>query len=126
MVTDKQKATTEPRPLSAEAYTRIRKWLAVRPVGSAYIFTGFSGRGDRGPLTTSIRPVSAWEMVRRYARQIGLDHVKPHDFRRFVGAQLAQQNVHLAQQALGRKRIPSVAHSCGNEELARGITDNLY
>lgn len=125
MVSSRKATKAEPRPLSLEAYIRIQRWLKVRPVASPFIFTGFSGRGDRGPLNTSIRPVSAWEMVRRYARQVGIEHVKPHDFRRFVGAQLAEQDIRLAQKALGHKSIQTTQLYVA-DELARGITDNLY
>ena len=125
MVLGKRATKAEPRPLSLEAYIRIQRWLKVRPVASPFIFTGFSGRGDRGPLITSIRPVSAWEIVRRYARQIGIEHVKPHDFRRFVGTQLAEQDIRLAQKALGHKSVQTT-QLYAPDELARGITDNLY
>ncbi len=126
LVMNKNSAQHEQRPLSLEAYLRIQQWLNARTVTSSYIFTGFSGRGDRGPLNTSIRPVSAWEMVRRYARQVGIEHVKPHDFRRFVATQLAEHDSGLVQKALGHKRLATTVHPYGHEELARGITDNLY
>ena len=125
LMSSKKNGAQEPRPLSQEAYQRIQHWLSVRPVASDYIFTGFSGRGDRGPLATPIRPVSAWEMVRRYAQQVGIKHVKPHDFRRFVAAQLAVQDVRLVPKALGHKRLDNNQSGDG-EELARGITDHLY
>ncbi|CAN5424134.1 tyrosine recombinase XerA [soil metagenome] len=126
LVTNKTSTQLEPRPLSLEAYLRIQQWLNARTVSSSYIFTGFSGRGDRGPLTTSIRPVSAWEMVRRYARQVGIEHVKPHDFRRFVATQLAEFDSGLVQKALGHKRLAPALNAYAQDELARGITDNLY
>ncbi len=125
LVNSRKNGGHEPRPLSQEAYQRIQDWLRVRPVASDYIFTGFSGRGDRGPLATPIRPVSAWEMVRRYAQQVGIKHVKPHDFRRFVAAQLAEQDIRLVPKALGHKRLESNQADAG-EALARGITDHLY
>lgn len=125
LVKSKKSDQHEPRPLSQEAYQRIQLWLSVRPVASDYIFTGFSGRGDRGPLTTPIRPVSAWEMVRRYAQQVGIKHVKPHDFRRFVAAQLADQDIRMVHKALGHKRLEN-DQAGPTEELARGITDHLY
>jgi len=125
MLPSKGQDKPEPRPLSLEAYIRIQIWLKVRPVQSTYIFTGFSGRGDRGPLSTPIRPVSAWEMVRRYAEQVGIEHVKPHDFRRFVGTKLAEQDIYLAQKALGHKTAQTT-QLYAPTELARGITDHLY
>ncbi len=36
-----------------------------------------------------------------YADQVGLSHVKPHDFRHFVGTQIAERDIRKVQQALG-------------------------
>ena len=117
------------RPLSAEAQRLIQAWLAARAaagVESASIFTGFSGRGSRGPRTTPIRPASAWELVRRYAAAAGLEHIKPHDFRRFVGTRLAKEDIRLAQKALGHKRIETTAKHYVMDDLPLGKTDALY
>jgi integrase len=40
-----------------------------------------------------------------YADQVGLSHIKPHDFRHFVGTQLAKRDIRTAQTALGHTRI---------------------
>lgn len=112
-------------PLSREAYALISAWLETRPVASDYLFTSFEGRGQR--LTA--RPLSAvaiWKIVRRYAEAAGLDDVKPHDFRRFVGTQLAQGDIRRAQKALGHKRIETTARHYVLDELEPGLTDNLY
>lgn len=125
------KNETEPgrRPLGAEAHALIQAWLLAREqagVQSAYIFTGFTGRGSRGPRTTHIHPVSAWELVRRYSEQAGVQNVKPHDFRRFVGTRLARQDIRLAQKALGHKRIETTAKHYVMDDLPLGMTDSLY
>ena len=125
------KNETEPgkRPLGKEAYTLIKQWLAARALAgieSDYIFTGFGGRGGREPRTTPIHPASAWEMVQRYAKACGLAHIKPHDFRRFVGTRLAKQDIRLAQKALGHKRIETTAKHYVMDDLALGMTDSLY
>ncbi len=112
-------------PLSREAYGHIQSWLAARPVPSAYIFTAFDGRGQR--LTA--RPLSAtavWQTVRKYATEAGLDEVKPHDFRRFVGTQLARKDIRMAQKALGHKRLETTARHYILDELEPGLTDGLY
>jgi integrase/recombinase XerD len=112
-------------PLSREAYRHIDVWLRARPVASEYIFTAFDGRGRR----LSTRPLSAvavWKIVRKYALAAGLGDVKPHDFRRFVGTQLAQRNLRHAQLALGHKRLETTARHYILDELEPGLTDDLY
>lgn len=121
------KNDVEPReaPLSREAYEHILVWLEVRPVESDYIFTAFDGRGQRA----SDRPLSAvavWQIVRKYASEAGLTNVKPHDFRRFVGTQLARKDIRQAQKALGHKRLETTARHYVLDELEPGLTDNLY
>ena len=117
------------RAMSAEAHRLIAAWLGARAaagVHSEYIFTGFTGRGSRGPRTTAIRPASAWEMVRRYAKRAGLEHIKPHDFRRFVGTELAKKDLRLAQKQLGHKRISTTADNYVLDDIRLGQTDDLY
>lgn len=112
-------------PLSVEAYQHIQTWLMVRPVTSDYIFTAFDGRGERAnerPLSS----VAIWKIVRRYSAAIGLENVKPHDFRRFVGTQLAQDDIRQAQKVLGHERIETTARHYVLDELEVGLTDNLY
>lgn len=112
-------------PLSREAYGHIQAWLAERPVKSDYIFTAFDGRGKRvtdRPLSS----VAVWKIVRKYSLENGLTDVKPHDFRRFVGTQLARENIRTAQKALGHKQIETTARHYVLDELEVGVTDNLY
>jgi integrase len=52
--------------------------------------------------------------------------VKPHDFRRFVGTQLAAKDIRKAQLALGHKSIEVTARHYVLDELKVGLTDNLY
>ena len=121
------KNQTEPRlaPLSHEAYASIQAWLARRPVESPYVFTSFAGKGNR-PTTRPMHLSAAWRVVQRAATQVGLVHVKPHDFRRFVGTELARRDIRLAQKALGHKRIETTARHYVLDELAGGLTDGLY
>jgi len=112
-------------PLSHEAYASIQAWLARRPVESPYVFTSFAGKGHR-PTTRPMHLSAAWRAVQRYAQRAGLAHVKPHDFRRFVGTELARRDIRLAQKALGHKRIETTARHYVLDELAGGLTDHLY
>jgi len=69
---------------------------------------------------------AVWQAVQQYAAAVGLRHVKPHDFRRFVGTELAKRDIRLAQKALGHKRIETTARHYVLDELAGGLTDGLY
>ena len=112
-------------PLSKEAHEHIQAWLRARPMQSSYVFTAFDGRGER--LTE--RPLSVeaiWRTVRKYSQSAGMDTVKPHDFRRFVGTELARKDIRQAQKALGHKRIETTARHYVLDELEVGLTDNLY
>jgi len=121
------KNQTAPReaPLSQEAYMLIEAWLARRPVASAAVFTSFAGRGVR-PTATPMSPAAVWQAVQRYAAAVGLQHVKPHDFRRFVGTELAKRDIRQAQKALGHNRIETTAKHYILDELELGLTDGLY
>ncbi len=112
-------------PLSREAHRHIQAWLDARPVASDHLFTAFDGRGQR----ITARPMSAvavWKIVRKYADDAGVADVKPHDFRRFVGTQLARNNLRMAQKALGHKRLETTARHYILDELEAGLTDDLY
>jgi integrase/recombinase XerD len=112
-------------PLSREAHGHITFWLETRPLASDYVFTAFDGRGER----VTARPMSAvavWRVVRKYTDDAGLTDVKPHDFRRFVGTQLARTNLRMAQKALGHKRLETTARHYILDELEVGLTDGLY
>ena len=129
MVMGKNETEAGKRPLSDEANRLIQQWLTARSaagVNSDHIFTGFSGRGSRGPRITPITTVSAWELVQRYAEAAGVPNVKPHDFRRFVGTRLAKKDIRLAQKALGHKRIETTARHYVMDDLPLGMTNSLY
>lgn len=118
----------EARPLGKQAKQAIDDWIEARNalgVGSEFVFTGFGGRGSRTPSATPITRGSAWELVQRYAEALALDHIKPHDFRRFVGTQLAKKDIRLAQKQLGHKRIETTASHYVLDDVALGVTDEL-
>ncbi len=127
-VLGKNMVDPEARPLGKQAKQAIDSWLAVRAglgVQSDYIFTGFGGRGSRQPSAQAINRVSAWEIVQRYAKALELAHIKPHDFRRYVGTQLAKKDIRLAQKQLGHKRIETTASHYVLDDVALGVTDSL-
>ena len=121
------KNQTAPReaPLSQEAYMLLEAWLARRPLESDYLFTSFAGRGPRA-TTRPMSPAAVWQAVQQYATAVDLRHVKPHDFRRFVGTELARKNIRQAQKALGHTRIETTAKHYVLDELEVGLTDGLY
>ncbi len=111
--------------LSPEAYRLIMQWRYTRPIDSPYVFTSFTTRAVK-PIAAPVSEVTVWNIVTRYAKQCGVSHVKPHDFRRFVGTQLAAQDIRKAQRALGHKSIEVTARHYVLDELEVGLTDHLY
>lgn len=69
---------------------------------------------------------AAWRVGRTDALQGGLAYGKPHDFRCFVGTELANRAIRQAQQALGHTRIETTAKHDVLDELEVGLTDALY
>lgn len=112
--------------LSPRAYGAIQTWLEARSVISPYIFTSFAGRGESRATHDHMTEVAVWQTITKYADMAGLENVKPHDLRRFVGTQLAKQDIRKAQRALGHKRIETTAKHYVLDELEVGLTDNLY
>jgi len=111
--------------LSKEAHTSITAWLIARPIECEYIFTSFTGRGEK-ILLKPITPQAIWNAVQKYASRCELEHIKPHDFRRFVGTILAKEDIRLAQKALRHKRIQTTVDHYVLDELEAGKTDNMY
>lgn len=110
--------------ISVEAVEAIREWLIARTIQSAYIFTSFDGRAHK-PLAKHISPQGAWKVVKEITEAQGLQNIKPHDFRRFVGTQLAKKDIRSAQLALGHKRIETTV-KYDLREIEVGATDNLF
>ena len=122
----KNESEYRPVPLTVEAHKAIMAWVASRPAMSQHVFTSFSGRGNRA-TTEPMSEVSAWRTVQRYAAQVGLAHIKPHDFRRFVGTQLAtRKGVHIAQQVLGHKDPRTTLQNYVLSDMAEDVTEGLY
>jgi site-specific recombinase XerD len=147
MVLGKNDVEEREAPLSREAVAKIDAWLqkreellvardgvtALRKGADAaqeeeFVFTSFAGNGSAVERVT-MRPMTTpavWQIVRKYAEQIGLEHIKPHDFRRFVGTQLARTDIRKAQKALGHKRLETTARHYVLDELEPGLTETLY
>jgi site-specific recombinase XerD len=129
MVRGKNDVEEREAPLSREAHARIEEWLQVRSevcgVTCDSIFTAFDGRGDR-MTERPLSPAAIWQIVRKHTQSAGLADVKPHDFRRFVGTQLARKDIRQAQKALGHKRLETTARHYVLDELEAGLTDALY
>ena len=126
-VAGKNLVDEKPRALGKSAKNAIDAWLAKRKqlgIDVPLIFTGFAGRGNR-PTEKPITRQGAWAMVKRYAATIGLADIKPHDFRRYVGTELAKVDLRLAQNQLGHKRIETTAQNYVLDDVAVGVTDEL-
>lgn len=125
----KNEDTPTPVEISRQAKEAIDAWLTVRRerfgVDVPAIFTGFTGRGDRQPTASHITRQAAWQLVTRYAGKVDLQHVKPHDFRRYVGTQLAETDIRLAQKQLRHKRIETTAQHYVLDDVKLGHMDNL-
>jgi integrase/recombinase XerD len=113
----------------APAYACLQTWLGQRAgVGvppRAPLFTRFAA-GGQVPTALPLSTVSAWRAVRKYALQCGLPQIKPHDFRRFVGTELAKRNLRQAQRALGHQRLETTVAHYVLYELQPGLTEGLY
>lgn len=149
MVRGKNDVEAREAPLSREAAQRIEEWLTTRrrildvrvaeqgtlvranesaAKGDEYIFTAFDGNGDETLRITerALTTTAVWQIVRKYAKLAGLSDIKPHDFRRFVGTQLARKDIRQAQKALGHKRLETTARHYVLDELEPGLTETLY
>lgn len=125
------KQNSEPRsvPLSPEAYSTILDWLEFRPVASPYIFSSFRYDPNSDDILYSDEPISrhlARHRIKRYAAEIGMPEIKAHDFRRFVGTQLAKKDIRLAQKVLGHASIATTANNYVLDEFSPGSTDSLF
>lgn len=129
LVSGKTDTGNREAPLSVEAYKAIQTWVSARGaagVASEWIFTGFSGRCDLNPRTEHITTEAAWQTVKRYAAICELEFIKPHDFRRFVGTNLAKTDARQAQKALGHKDINTTYKHYVLDEMEVGLTDGLF
>jgi integrase/recombinase XerD len=115
-------------PLNPLGRQAINTWLTARSVyiDVQAVFTAFSASPHGRSIARAITSKTAWRVVRKYAEATGLPNVKSHDFRRFVGTQLAKKDLRAAQLALGHKRLETTARHYVLDELAPGLTDGLH
>ncbi len=128
-VRGKNKTEYRDVPLTRETYAAINAWLAARPVDSPYIFTSFAGRGEDEHHRLTAEPLTrqgAWLIIKRYAEQIGLAGVKPHDLRRLVGTQLAKKDARLGQLVLGHASIETFYKHYVLDEIPEDATEGIY
>lgn len=125
------KRKSEPRivPLAAEAYEAILDWIEFRPVSSPYVFTTITYSSNGLSLIYSDRPLNrhtATAHIKAYAESCGVPNVTSHDFRRFVGTQLAKKNLRQAQLVLGHSSITTTANYYIMDEVEVGITEGIF
>lgn len=127
-VVGKNHADPRDVPLSPEAYSAVMDWIAFRPVQSPYIFSSYSFNGATGSIDYSDQPMSrniALSRIKVYGRQVGMPDIKCHDFRRFVGTQLAKKDIRLAQKVLGHANIGTTVSHYVLDDFTIGSTDNI-
>lgn len=124
------KTDTEQRDahLNTEAHVAILLWLEARNerfgnIETPYIFTSLESNGRS---SQHISETTVWKTVKRYAAKVGLANIKPHDFRRFVGTQIAKKDLRKAQLALGHKNIEVTAKHYILDSLSPGETEHLF
>lgn len=112
-------------PLAREAYQRILEWREASASPAPYIFLAFNGRGDSRLTDRPLTRAAAWSTVKKYAQEIGLPHLKPHDLRRYVVTQVTDADgLTAAQQVAGHKDIRTTAGYI-TRSLRLGITNDL-
>ena len=130
MVTGKNETKPEARPITQEAHGYIQEWLAARAaagVTSEYVFTAFAGRGDSRLSDKPLSTAGAWQMVQRYAAQVGLVHIKPHDFRRSAGTAVHEKyGLLAAQKLLGHKDSNTTARHYIKPKKLINVTEGLF
>lgn len=127
-VIGKNQAEARVAPLSQEAYMAIQDWLFLRPTDSDYVFTSLSWSSE-GALLFQHEPITriaAYFCVKRIGAKYGMPHIKPHDFRRFVGTQLAKTDIRMAQKVLGHKHLETTAQHYVMDDVKLGTTEGLF
>lgn len=125
----KNQAESRVAPLTNRAYETIQDWLYIRPVHSTYLFTAYQYDDENNILFVD-RPVTRGTILRVtkvWGERAGMPHIKPHDFRRFVGTQVAKKkDVRAAQLVLGHKSITTTAAHYLMDEVQSDATEGLW
>jgi integrase/recombinase XerD len=115
-------------PLSEEALLWIERWLAARSrfLESPWIFTRF-WHGLGIPTGKRLTRQGAYKVIKRYAEGVGLPYIMPHDFRKFVGTQIADRfDLRQAQHVLGHKLLSTTEQDYVLDQLLAKVTDDLF
>lgn len=126
-VMGKNATEAQPIELGAKAKAAIDDWVYYRKnvlkIDCDYIFTASGGHFI---ATKPISAVRVWQVVQKYAKVVGLDGIKPHDFRRYVGTQLAaKEDMRAAQKQLRHKSISTTADNYVLDGIKVGIVDSV-
>lgn len=116
-------------PLSTEAHDAICDWLDARTCTSEYIFTATTFDAHSGDLICLNKPMKRQAMLGRikmHAEALGIQHVKAHDFRRFVATQVIKRaGIRTAQKVLGHASISTTA-AYDTEHFEANITEEMF
>ena len=128
-VTGKNQDRPRRAPLTREAYDWICRWLERRAkvgIDVEPIFTTFAAAG-RVPTGIPLTRSGAYDVVKRAAKEAGIPDAKPHDFRRFVGSELAKRHgLLVTQRALGHKRPDTTSVYILDDPDLEQLTEGLW
>ncbi len=112
-------------PMATSATPALAAWLAARGSRAGPLFVGLGNRNVGGRLSTQ----AIYEMLRRRARQAGIEHLSPHDFRRtFVSDLLDAEGVDIVtvQKLAGHASVETTArYDRRGEETKRRAVEHL-
>jgi integrase/recombinase XerD len=116
-------------PLTREAYEWICRWLERRlsfGIDVELVFTRVTGAG-RVPTGSPLSRQGAYKIIKQAARAAGLPNVKPHDFRRFVGSELAKRHqLIVVQRTLGHQQIETTTKYVLDHPDMEQMTEGLW
>jgi site-specific recombinase XerD len=109
-------------PIGAATHA-LNEWLALRGRRDGPLFIGLGNRNRGRGLTTQ----AIYDMLRRRAKEAGIDHVSPHDFRRsFVGDLLdAGADIATVQKMAGHASVNTTARYDRRGERAKQAAAGL-
>lgn len=118
--------------LLQEALAWMQRWLGARDqwVESPWFFMTF-WPGERGqrriPTGKPLTPEGAYCVFKQHAAAVGLAHAHPHDFRKFVGTEVAEKfGLRQSQKALGHKLLQTTEQFYVFDQLLAKVTDDLF
>lgn len=116
-------------PLTREAYDWICRWLERRRsfgIDVELIFTRLTGAG-KFPSAMPLSRQGAYKAIKQAAKQAGLPNIKPHDFRRFVGSELAlRHKLIVVQRILGHQQIETTTKYVLDHPEMEEVTEGFW